>query len=443
MNPVRSQRLDSWKEVAEFLGRSTRTAQRWHALYGLPVYSAAQNNSSVFAFVEELHAWMTRRGAIPETGTVDSPPFLGSREDLKESPAAPRLAQPALIDTPVRDAAIRESSRLAARGYTLWRVLSVNNMTKMTQLFRTAVDLDPNNAQAYAGLAHALVAQGLLGMLQIPDAYRAAGAAANLAIELDPVSDESRSALAWARLLLEHDWRGVRGIFGDLIQRPGLNGRAMVGYGMLLIAEGRAHEASEVLYEACLKEPLIPSRWGFHCWADYLSHEYEEASEHIVQGRQSGNSGRISRSVEALVSLQTDAPAASIEKIGELMEQDPGVALLRGALGHALAMNGDFDRASSHLHDLARDRSHTHQVPYYAICLILVALGEHEQALRALDQSYCAGSLWSLGFHSDPALQPLQKDPRFQAFLRRAYPLDPDSSLGVQRHPTRLDKQPS
>ena len=42
--------LNSWKEIAEFVGRTERTVQRWEKLYGLPVHRpAGRERSAVIA----------------------------------------------------------------------------------------------------------------------------------------------------------------------------------------------------------------------------------------------------------------------------------------------------------------------------------------------------------------------------------------------------------
>ena len=51
-------RLDSWKEVAAYLGRDVRTVQRWEQAEGLPVHRHIHNQQgTVYAFTAELDAW--------------------------------------------------------------------------------------------------------------------------------------------------------------------------------------------------------------------------------------------------------------------------------------------------------------------------------------------------------------------------------------------------
>jgi len=50
-------RLDSWKEIAVYLGREVRTAQRWEKREGLPVKRHVHAKaSSVYAFKQEVDA---------------------------------------------------------------------------------------------------------------------------------------------------------------------------------------------------------------------------------------------------------------------------------------------------------------------------------------------------------------------------------------------------
>jgi hypothetical protein len=62
--PDPEDRLDSWKEIAAFLGRDVRTVQRWEALEGLPVHRHHHaERGSVYAFRHEVKAWRAARTA--------------------------------------------------------------------------------------------------------------------------------------------------------------------------------------------------------------------------------------------------------------------------------------------------------------------------------------------------------------------------------------------
>src|ERR1700692_4553072 len=55
---LRSESLDSWKEIAAYLKRDVRTVQRWEKNLRLPVRRLAQGKlGPVFAYKHELDAW--------------------------------------------------------------------------------------------------------------------------------------------------------------------------------------------------------------------------------------------------------------------------------------------------------------------------------------------------------------------------------------------------
>jgi PAS domain-containing protein len=53
--------LNSWKEIAEYLGRSVRTVQRWESTLALPVRHRPGRRTSVFAIDAELDTWLQSR----------------------------------------------------------------------------------------------------------------------------------------------------------------------------------------------------------------------------------------------------------------------------------------------------------------------------------------------------------------------------------------------
>jgi len=51
-------RLNSWKEIAAYLGKDVRTVQRWEAREGLPIHRKPHDKlSSVYAYEAEIDSW--------------------------------------------------------------------------------------------------------------------------------------------------------------------------------------------------------------------------------------------------------------------------------------------------------------------------------------------------------------------------------------------------
>lgn len=79
--------LNSWKEIAAYLGRGVRTVQRWEQDLHLPVHRIGKGKRSpVYSTVRELNFWISTTGVVrpkqmmPETApTRDSRPIEESR----------------------------------------------------------------------------------------------------------------------------------------------------------------------------------------------------------------------------------------------------------------------------------------------------------------------------------------------------------------------------
>jgi CheY-like chemotaxis protein/predicted DNA-binding transcriptional regulator AlpA len=57
--------LNSWKEVAQYVGRSERTIQRWEREFGFPVHRpAGKLRSSVIAVAAEIDEWIRKSPAL-------------------------------------------------------------------------------------------------------------------------------------------------------------------------------------------------------------------------------------------------------------------------------------------------------------------------------------------------------------------------------------------
>jgi Tol biopolymer transport system component len=99
-------RLDSWKEIAAYLGRGIRTVQRWEREEGLPVHRLAhEKRGSIYARREELAAWWESRRL---TLAASSP------SDAGDSPVAPRLERVTFTTALTSWPALSSDARLIA-----------------------------------------------------------------------------------------------------------------------------------------------------------------------------------------------------------------------------------------------------------------------------------------------------------------------------------------
>ena len=81
-------RLDSWKEIAAYLGRDVTTVQRWEKREGMPVHRHLHDKvGSVYAFRVELDAWVrSRNPVIEENGNgAAAPALLATRQPARST----------------------------------------------------------------------------------------------------------------------------------------------------------------------------------------------------------------------------------------------------------------------------------------------------------------------------------------------------------------------
>ena len=68
---AQGRRLESWKEIAGYLGRDVTTVRRWEKREGLPVHRLHHSKlGSIYAYTKELDAWRNER--VPAAST-DAP----------------------------------------------------------------------------------------------------------------------------------------------------------------------------------------------------------------------------------------------------------------------------------------------------------------------------------------------------------------------------------
>jgi TolB-like protein/Tfp pilus assembly protein PilF len=100
-SPLPGKKLDSWGEIASYLGREVRTVQRWERTEGLPVHRHEhKKKSTVYAFSGELDAWIKNRQ--PKDDPEADAAFAREQElsgtdspvEIVEPPVAPPAPSP-------------------------------------------------------------------------------------------------------------------------------------------------------------------------------------------------------------------------------------------------------------------------------------------------------------------------------------------------------------
>ena len=387
-------RLDSWKSIAEYLERSPRTVQRWHAFHGLPIHHFGGQKGSVFAYAEDIDRWL-----------------IGLAEET-------RIADVDACDA--SEARKTRSQELTSSAQEMWETRSEGNLSTIAGLYRNAIDLNPANGAAFTGLANSMISAALQGVMDGSLAYPCAAEALRRAAQLESRQTvDAQCAAAWLNMVYERKWRLARANFEEVLGRQPRNGFALAGLALLHIAEGDPSAGCKWAWEAWKQNTLVCALGSLVCWSIYLSGDFDQALELVAQVRSSGASGALLAAIEALALIQTGDVGPDQKRIEALAMEFPQSQILQGTLGYAYGVWGQMDKAWAIYRNLEQMKAQKKRNNAYGLALVLLGLGRGQDAVEWLEAAYAEGALWSLGFRSDPLLGTLGGDPRYEMLLRK------------------------
>ena len=285
--------------------------------------------------------------------------------------------------------------------------------------FQRAIDLDPNYALAYSGLAeaHGLLASST-GEQPPRDEYPKAQAAARKALALDPSLAEAHTALGFSLLLYDYDAEGARRAFRRAVRLNPNHPNAHDGLAFYYNATRQPAKSVAECEESRRLDPLSPFPEVNLGWAHYFARRFDAAAE---QGRKAlGMDARFAFAhwITGLALAQSGDHASAVESFERGVETSGGGLTFRAHLAYAYARAGRDREARRALAELEKARRRRYVSAYY-FAVALVGLGEQDAALaelgRALEER--AGFLPYLPV--EPIFDPVRDDARFRELLQR------------------------
>ena len=386
-------RLDSWKSIADYLERSPRTVQRWHACHALPVHHFGGCKGSVFAYAEEIDRWLMSFAQENRQSDLGSDDTLTLRRS--------------------------QSRELVLRAHEMWESRSEECLHTIAGLYRKAIEQNPLNVEALAGLANAMISAALHGVMDGAIAYPAATEALRRTAQLDADEVDARCAAAWLMLVHERKGRHARAGFEEVLSRQPARSFALSGMSLSHVSEGDLEGARAWAWKAWQQNALVPILGALVCWIEYLAGATTAALDMAGQMRISGGCGGTLAIIESLALIQADPNSAHRKRIAALAAEHPQCLTLQCVLACDCALNGKPARAREIRAAVEAMNPQKKRSNAYGMALMASGLGNNLEAIRWLETSFAEGSLWSLALRSDPMLAPLREDPRFQALLRR------------------------
>ena len=144
------------------------------------------------------------------------------------------------------------------RGRHYWNKRDQENLRRAIQEFERALDIDPNYALAFAGLADSYSLLVQAWGLAPHDAFPKARAAALRAIELDDSLAEPYTSLGYLKSVYEWDWEGAERDFKHALELNPNYATAHQWYAIFLSTVRRDDEAIREARRALDLDPLSP-----------------------------------------------------------------------------------------------------------------------------------------------------------------------------------------
>jgi tetratricopeptide (TPR) repeat protein len=472
---IAENRLDSWKEIASFLGRGERTVKRWETERGLPVRRVpGRGRSAVFAYPHELADW------LKGSQDLDSGPTSVALEAEEELPSALEAASQKALASPTRSSAMQssaiepsvtqplpvgssvapgsanhrrialwlpllitavllislaslvslrrfkhpaghassgssnpEAQDLYLKGRYFWNRRTPEDLTNAVGYFTQAIVKDPTNAQAYVGLADSYNLLREFGAMSPAEAYPRALAAAQRAVELDDTSAEAHNSLAFVSFWWS--WQGVTAEreFKRALQLDPNFVRGHHWYATFLFASHRTPEALVQIEQA---QRLDPSSTAILADKGYLLWSLGRHNEALTLLEQLETTDSSMSSIHNYLGIiawsQKDYPRA-ITEWRKLAElrHDQTELAIAEARAKGLASGGLHGLLESQL-PLEKELVDRGSGSAYDLAATYAALGNKKEALAYLQIAFDRRD--SSMITGDPPIPELHGDPTYQ-----------------------------
>ncbi len=311
-----------------------------------------------------------------------------------------------------------EAYQLYLKGRYFWNKRTPEGFEKSLEFYRQAIDIDPNYALAYAGLADSYNLLGSYGVLPLKESHPKARAAAEKALEIDGELAEAHTALAAVIADYYWDWAAAERHFKQAIALNPNYPVARNWYSQQLARMGRLDESIEEAKRAQTLDPISPSANAHVGLALYRARRYDEAITQLQKALEINADALDAHIFLGFVYVQqerSEEAIAEFETVVKLSQRNPSLLAL---LGYAYATAGKPEEARAILKEL-NEQLKNQPVSPFETAMIYIGLGEREQAFAWLEKAYDERA-WQLGFLKvEPIFDPLRSDSRFTDLMRR------------------------
>lgn len=329
----------------------------------------------------------------------------------------------ALAELPTKDA---EALRLYVEGQKHLRLFTRDDQMQARDYFDQAIRRDPKFFDAYLGRADAY--RAMFGYYDPPVVnYPIAVEALQTADSLQPGSVEVLSRLGLI-YTMAWDWKKAWDTLSAAKEKGPDNALLELGFALYYSALGEPKKVREALEIANRLDPLSVdiADWGH--WALFMAGERDFARSWVDEKmRQHPTFGILRSGAGVAASIVGDyARAVKLAEEGAVLDPHPVAQLM---LAQAYGYIGEKQKAIERIRKAERTDIYT--CPYES-AIAYLSIGDTATALSKLEESVRKRSNCLMFTNVDPRLEPLRKEPRFQA-VRVAVGLDDRSVASYPR----------
>lgn len=309
-----------------------------------------------------------------------------------------------------------EAYQLYLKGRYYAEKFDPENVQKGLEYFQQAIALDPKYALAYDGMSYYYqIVEDLY--LPVSESMPKADQAARKALEIDETIPESHVQLGGDLTMYDFDWAGAEREFKRAIELNPDYAPAHEYYSWLLMSVGRKDEAMAEIRRAEALDPTSVEIASFPAWWLYFAHRYDEAASEYGKCLDLdpaympcitvlGQTREQQRRFDEAIAAETKAMQAGV------------TPWPLGARARSYALSGHRAEAQRDLDQLLAIQKEKH-LGTFPIGTVYAALGDKNRALDYLEKAFAEHAFYLDYIKSDPQLDSLRSEPRFQAIVKR------------------------
>ncbi|HEX3100154.1 MAG TPA: hypothetical protein VHQ01_00105 [Pyrinomonadaceae bacterium] len=312
-----------------------------------------------------------------------------------------------------------EAYQLYLKGRYYWARRTPDDLRKAIDSFRQAIEIDPNFALAYAGIAEVYNSIVKQSMAAPAETIPKAKAAAMSALQIDPSLAEAHAALGDSLALYDWDWAGSEREFKRAIELDPNIGYIHLAYAATyLIAAGRMDECIRENERAVELEPLAPINNSVLISSYMLARQNDKARAQARKSADMDANFPFTRFMKGLLDSVDGRPDEAIASVRDIAPESPAgvVALVVTGFAHAKAgRKAEAEQIVSQLREISKTR----RVAPCFLVWIYAAMGDKDKAIAELQHSIEERDFFLPRARVDPLMDPLRDDPRFKEVLKK------------------------